>query len=181
MKFGLRTLGRVVNLLWRLCILPVGYVDHRVYMRLYARYLRHRGVILDGFPLYVSPSAELDLGYPGSLSLGDRCVISSGVRLLVHDFSIDRFIESSRNESSDRSRKEYVLVSPVRIGKGSFLGAGSIILPGVTIGDGAIVGAGAVVRGHVAPNAIVIGNPASQISTVDDWGPRAASRAVQRN
>jgi acetyltransferase-like isoleucine patch superfamily enzyme len=34
-------------------------------------------------------------------------------------------------------------------------------MPGVTIGDGGVVGAGAVVLRDVAPNAIVVGNPAT--------------------
>jgi maltose O-acetyltransferase len=58
-----------------------------------------------------------------------------------------------------------VLVSPVRIGAGVFIGARAIILKGASIGDGAVVGAGAVVTGEVPPNAIVVGNPARVVSS----------------
>lgn len=40
------------------------------------------------------------------------------------------------------------------------IGAGAVILPGLTIGQGAMVAAGAVVTRDVAPNTIVVGNPA---------------------
>jgi acetyltransferase-like isoleucine patch superfamily enzyme len=48
----------------------------------------------------------------------------------------------------------------VRIERGAYLGAGSIVLPGVTVGAGAYVGEGAVVTRDVAPGTVVLGNPA---------------------
>lgn len=51
----------------------------------------------------------------------------------------------------------------VTIGNDTWLGHGSIILPGVTVGDGAAVGAGAVVSKDVAPYTIVGGVPAKPI------------------
>lgn len=56
--------------------------------------------------------------------------------------------------------------SPVRISKGAWLGARSIILKGVTIGEGAVVGAGSVVTHDVPPYTIVAGNPARVIREI---------------
>jgi acetyltransferase-like isoleucine patch superfamily enzyme len=53
--------------------------------------------------------------------------------------------------------------NPVYIGSGSFLGIGSIILPGVTIGEHAYVAAGAVVTTDVPPRTVMAGNPARAI------------------
>ena len=39
----------------------------------------------------------------------------------------------------------------ITVGKGCWIGANAIILPGVTIGDGCIMGAGAVVNKDCAP------------------------------
>lgn len=50
--------------------------------------------------------------------------------------------------------------APVRIGKGCFIGARSIILKGVTIGDGAVIAAGAIVTRDVPPRHLAAGNPA---------------------
>jgi len=61
----------------------------------------------------------------------------------------------------------------VRIGKGAFLGIGSIVLQGVTVGENAYVAAGAVVTKDVPPRTLVVGNPARAIShydeSVDKW------------
>jgi maltose O-acetyltransferase len=53
--------------------------------------------------------------------------------------------------------------APIRIGRGCFIGGGSVLLPGVTIGDGAIVGAGAIVSEDVPPFCAVGGAPARVI------------------
>lgn len=51
-------------------------------------------------------------------------------------------------------------MAPIRIGRGVFVGARSIILKGVTIGDGAVIGAGSVVTRDIPAHALVAGNPA---------------------
>lgn len=48
----------------------------------------------------------------------------------------------------------------VFVGKGAWLGAGSMVLKGVTIGEGAVIGAGSVVTKDVPAWTIVAGNPA---------------------
>jgi len=51
-------------------------------------------------------------------------------------------------------------IKPVRVEPWADIGTNSTILPGVTIGKGSIVGAGSVVTGDVPPFAIVAGVPA---------------------
>jgi len=57
---------------------------------------------------------------------------------------------------------------PVKIGRGAFVGAQSIILKGVTIGAGAVVGAGSVVSRDIPEWEIWAGNPARFIRKVKD-------------
>lgn len=54
------------------------------------------------------------------------------------------------------------------IEKGARIGGGSTILPGVRIGAGALVGAGSVVTRDVAPNTLVLGNPARPVKRLDE-------------
>lgn len=51
---------------------------------------------------------------------------------------------------------------------GAVIGAGSTILPGLIIGNDAVVGAGSVVTRNIAPNAIVAGNPAKPLTSVEE-------------
>jgi acetyltransferase-like isoleucine patch superfamily enzyme len=60
-----------------------------------------------------------------------------------------------------------VAKSPIRIGRGAWIGARVLILKGVTIGEGAIVGMGSVVTKDVAPFTVVAGNPARLIKELE--------------
>ena len=58
----------------------------------------------------------------------------------------------------------------IKIGKGAFIGAGSIILPGRKIGKGSVVGAGTVVTKDISPFHIVVGIPPGQtIQSLKKW------------
>lgn len=57
-------------------------------------------------------------------------------------------------------------VRPVTIGDNVWVGTWAVIFPGVTIGDNSVVATGAVVMSNVAPNVVVAGNPARQISAI---------------
>ena len=67
---------------------------------------------------------------------------------------------------------------PVSIGSGSWVGQGTIILPGARIGRNVVVAAGSVVRGDVADHAVVGGVPAKVLRPVrtPEHGP--SSEAV---
>lgn len=56
---------------------------------------------------------------------------------------------------------------PVYIGSYTWIGGGSIILPGVTIGDNVVIGAGSVVTESIPDNAIACGNPCK----IKKWNP----------
>lgn len=57
-------------------------------------------------------------------------------------------------------------MKPVRICEGAWLGARSIVLKGVTIGRGSVVGAGSVVTVDVPPRTVVAGNPARVVKKI---------------
>ena len=54
--------------------------------------------------------------------------------------------------------------------KGATIGANATILCGITIGQYAMIGAGAVVTKDVPAYALVVGNPAKQVGSVDIEG-----------
>jgi acetyltransferase-like isoleucine patch superfamily enzyme len=61
-----------------------------------------------------------------------------------------------------------VTAQPVRIGRASWIGFDTCVLPGITVGEGAIVGARSVVTRDVEPFTIVAGNPARFVRRLTD-------------
>ena len=67
----------------------------------------------------------------------------------------------------DLKDKMIVICKSVHIKKNAWIGAAATILPGVTIGENAVVGAASVVTKDVPDNAVVVGNPAKVIRTIE--------------
>jgi acetyltransferase-like isoleucine patch superfamily enzyme len=150
--------------------------SQRRYMQLTERVLGGGGVTVQGSPLWISPDVFWDSAVPGSITVGDRCVISRGVALLTHDFSLDRVAEIRLG----RTDQELVHRAPIVIGDHAFIGMGAIILPGVTVGRGSIVGAGSVVTRDVPEGVVVGGNPARVLRTTEELWEHSRDRFVSQ-
>jgi acetyltransferase-like isoleucine patch superfamily enzyme len=72
------------------------------------------------------------------------------------------------NARYPRSRSAKEELKGAHILRGAKIGANATLLPGVTIGENALVGAGAVVVRDVPPGAVVAGNPARVIKSIEE-------------
>jgi acetyltransferase-like isoleucine patch superfamily enzyme len=120
-------------------------------IRVYGRW----GMNFVGTPNYLSARINFDGTDYGLIEIHKGVTISSYVRVLTHDWSlytvaksVDHFAEKPIGE-----------IRGVSIGEYSFVGTGTIIMPGTRIGRGCIIGAGTVVRGGIPDYSIVIGSP----------------------
>jgi acetyltransferase-like isoleucine patch superfamily enzyme len=95
----------------------------------------------------------------GGITIGEGVHISSHTVIYSHS-SQDaiRLLGEHYIHEETKSRIGYKL-KPVTIGDYTFIGTGSIILPGSTIGRGCIIGAGSVIRGNIPDYSIANGNP----------------------
>ena len=130
-----------------------------------------------------------DLGDTALLRVGDRCVIGRGSHIVAHqriDIGDDVFtgpyvyITDQNHGYADPDvpiGRQWPANAPVSIGAGSWLGAGSIVLPGSCIGRHVVVGAGSVVRGQVPDYCVVAGVPARVLRSYapgEGWQPTMA-------
>jgi acetyltransferase-like isoleucine patch superfamily enzyme len=116
-----------------------------------------------------------DLGPDPVLRVGNGCVIGRGSHIIAHH-SIeigDEVFTGPYVYITDQNHKyedidvpigrQWPVNSAVRIGAGSWLGTGAVILPGAVIGRNVVVAAGSVVRGPVPDNCVVAGVPAKVV------------------
>jgi acetyltransferase-like isoleucine patch superfamily enzyme len=134
--------------------------------------------MIDGNLVTEAPGSAIAIG--SNTLVGGQTLIAAVKSIVVEDdvlISYECIITDSDNHSLRYSRRKNdlhewlagrhdwskVTTEPVRICKGAWLGARTIVTKGVTIGEGAVVGTGSVVTKDVAPYTIVAGNPARVI------------------
>ncbi|MBO9521146.1 MAG: acyltransferase [Nocardioidaceae bacterium] len=113
------------------------------------------------------------------LVIGDRCVIGAGSILTAHScieigddvwFGRDVFVSDASHGYQDPETPIGLQLGahqPVRVGAGTWVGHGAIILPGASIGRNVVVGAGSVVRGEIPDHAVVAGVPAKVVRRLE--------------
>lgn len=93
------------------------------------------------------------------VSIGDRVIF--GANAVVADTDFHPIDPAIRRIDTLRAKH-----APVVIEDDVFVGMSAIILKGVRIGAGSTIGAGSVVVKDVPPNSIVAGNPAKIVKTI---------------
>ena len=104
--------------------------------------------------------------------IGNRFTVLSGAPIHIDEDCLiaDDVLITSENHGMDpETCKSYgdnpLQVEKITIGKGCWIGAKAVILPGVELGEKCIVAAGAVVNRSFAPYTIIGGVPAKALKT----------------
>ena len=83
------------------------------------------------------------------ITLGDRVQVASAVQFLAADHPLDAVERASGREFG----------RPITLEDDAWVGGGVVLCPGVTVGRGSIVGAGSVVTKDIPPGVVAVGNP----------------------
>jgi acetyltransferase-like isoleucine patch superfamily enzyme len=135
----------------------------------------------------IGPGVTLSAGMvPGQecmfdpvVEIGDRCLIGKGSGIVGHlqirigdDVWTGHhvYITDQNHGYADPDlpiSQQTQPERPVTIGDGSWIGHGSVILPGARIGAHVVIGANSVVTGDIPDFSVAVGAPAKVISTRD--------------
>ena len=112
--------------------------------------------------------------------IGDRCLIGRGSGIVGH-FSIDigddvwtghHVYITDQNHGYDNVdipiSQQSMPEKPVRIGSGSWLGHGTVVLPGTDIGEHVVIGANSVVTGSIPSFSVAVGAPARVVKSMSE-------------
>lgn len=83
-------------------------------------------------------------------------MLAPRVTLLCHDASTKKHIG-------------YTKIGKIVIGDNVFVGANSVILPGVRVGDNVVIGANSTISKDIPAGSVVVGSPAKEICSLDDY------------
>jgi len=97
------------------------------------------------------------------VSIEDNVFVGHGVM-----FINDSYPRATTASGELQTEKDWS-VAPTLVRKGASIGSGATILANITIGENAMIGAGSVVSHDVPAYAIVAGNPARALGTVEDY------------
>ncbi len=120
-------------------------------------------------------------GY-NNISIGEGCQIGTRVGLFTHSshhsirlYNTDYHNINFYNHNSSR------VTGPITIGKYTFIGANSIIMPNSVIGKGCIISAFSYVQGDFPEFSIIAGNPAKVVGTVKKIDDRLLKKYPNMN
>lgn len=111
----------------------------------------------------------------GSIRIGEGCEVGKGTiinagadveikeKTLIGPYCLIQASNHGYKKKGPIKGQEYTH-APITIGKGSWLAANVVVLPGIIIEDGCIIGASAVVTRNIKGNTINAGNPSKIIS-----------------
>ena len=106
---------------------------------------------------------DVFINYNNWFDLKDDIVIGDGVAIAMNC----QFVNGSHEIGGTEKRAGSGKQAPIVIGKGAWIGAGTMVLMGVTIGEGTIVGGGSLVLSDVEPNSIYVGRPAKLLRRIE--------------
>lgn len=113
---------------------------------------QHGPNIIIGNSNFIGNGVECNI--QARLTIGNNCLIASGVKFIDHDHGTKKNINIKKQQSKKQE---------IKIGNDVWIGANAIILMGTIIEDGAIIAAGSVVKEHISSMEIWAGVPAKKI------------------
>lgn len=111
---------------------------------------------------------------PYLITLCDEVRISFGVLFVTHDGGTWAFRDLPKYQ-------DVIKYGKIVVGKRTFVGARSIIMPGVTIGERCVIGAGSIVTKDVPDGSVVVGSPAKVVMTTQEYAEKCLSTQREYN
>ena len=116
---------------------------------------------------------QFSIVLPKNLTIGKGCIIINGVvmmgvgRITIGDKALVGAHAKLISNNYDPYERAVLLVKPVVIKGGAWIGAGVTVLPGITIGKYSIFEDDSVVTKDISDNAIIVGALAKVIKFLD--------------
>lgn len=159
----------VLRKIWGGAFMIYGYYD-KTHRKLFKRCrVASTAIITDSSNLQIEDNVWINhyvrIDAAGGVKIGEGCQIGYGSCILSHStHNSIRLMGYHFMEYDARDRAGYI-AKQTTIGRYTFVGGGSFIMPGVTIGKGCVIGVNSVVTHDLPDYSIAIGSPAKVIGS----------------
>lgn len=120
-----------------------------------------RGVQFDDVKsTFIGENVSIDGIYPKDVRIGKRCIITSGTKILTHFLDTEKLSDSPNHYF--RFYKGKVVIE-----EDVFIGLNVVIASPLRIGRGSIIGANTVLSKDVEPGSVMVGSPAKCIKNIE--------------
>lgn len=109
---------------------------------------------------------------PFLVEIGNHVTLAEGVSFINHggDARVTKRIEAYKDGRN---------FGRIKIGNNTFIGKGTILMPGVSIGSNCIIGSLSVVSSSIPDNSVYAGIPAKFICSIDKYGEKLLENNVK--
>ncbi len=146
----------------RLCQKKFFYLGQNTQVRA-GSYVINCSKISLGNNVVIRPTSMLfadSRGEGANIIIEDNVMLGSGVQIYTSNHRYE-------NPNIEIIHQGHTELKPVKIKRGAWIGANSIILSGVTVGENSVVGAGSVVTKSIPEKCVAAGNPAKIIKYIE--------------
>lgn len=155
---------RAINGYWKSLLLK--YCMYSVFLsplnyRLIRPYLWKKMGCKVGSKVFIGYGIWLDFNHANLIEIGDNVHITNMCLLLCHQRDIENYFVGD-DASSLPYKKDKIIIED-----GVMIGMNTTIMPGSRIGKGSIIGANSLVVGDIPPWTIATGNPAKVIKNIE--------------
>lgn len=149
-----------------------GYYDNRCHRFLKRCRIASTAVITNKENLILEDNVWINhyvrIDAAGGVKISEGCQIGYGSCILSHStHNSIRLMGYHFMEYDAKDRAGYI-AKHTTIGRYTFVGGGSYIMPGVTVGNGCVIGVNSVVTHDIPDYSIAIGSPAKIVGSTKD-------------
>ncbi|RLA80668.1 MAG: hypothetical protein DRG78_10530 [Epsilonproteobacteria bacterium] len=119
-----------------------------------------------GNNVYIGNNVILD--GTGGLVIDEGCQISARTSILTHSSHNAIRLFGKHYKQCKGVKEEGYIIGEVKLGKYTFIGTNTIIVPNITIGKGCVVGANSFVNKNLPDYSIAVGSPIKIIASTKD-------------
>ena len=147
----------LINLIKAIYVRVLQVIAYNSFPPALTAYLHKLRGVKVGKRVFIGRNVYIDDKYPNKVIIGNNVLIAVGTIILAHKRDISNYLYNESPYNYPFKSGSVIISDNVQIG------TGAIIMPDIKIGKGSIIGAGSVVTKDIPEGCLAIGVPAKVI------------------